>query len=351
VVEAHIRRIKGNRSWVFLYPLGEVYLTPSVGGEFTILRVKLVDKDRLPRVRKGLGINARVSEIKKRMKGPEFFHNPKTKAFAVVHQDGEGSDVEKRCLDLIREELSILAVSQLGYSRRNQMGQVLAPGEIISAHTSFLAIDKGSSAHHHNWFRQTAPLNQTVMDGRWKSTQDKVFFTDLLRILRGQTRVEKGWRDELRRVAVLVGESIGANDPLKSFLWNMIALEMLLTREQKGTRELLPQRMAALLDWIGDWWAMDYPKLLRDAYDKRNKLLHQGRREEITEWDLEFTDHILLHALTNLVRSPKLFPSKGAFIEFTKRLEAERTLGLRPKVQREGSFMFIANLKAKPPSR
>ncbi len=335
---------------MFLYPLGEVHLTPAVGGEFTILRVTLVDKDRLPRVRQKFGLGAPVSEIKKRMQGPKFFGDPKTTAFAVVHQSGEGSDVEKRCLDLIREELSILAVSQLGYSRRNQMGPVLAPGEITAAHTSFLALDKGSSAHYHNWFRVTAPMNQTVMDGRWKSTQDKVFFTDLLRILRGQTRVEKGWRDELRRVAVLVGESIGANDPLKSFLWNMIALEMLLTREQKGTRDLLPERMAALLDWIDAWWIMDYPRLIRDAYDKRNKLLHQGRRDELTEWDLEFTDHLLLHALTNLVRAPKLFPSKGAFIEFTKKIEAERTLGLKPKVQRAGAFMFIDNLQSRPPS-
>lgn len=335
---------------VLVYPLGEVYLTPAVGREFVIDRVKLVDKGRLPHVRKKLGLNARVSELKKRGRLWRFFDDKKTTAFAVVHESGEGTEVEQRCLDLIREELAILAVSQLGFSRRKQMGPILAPGEITGAHTAFLALDKGSSYWFHNMFRLTRRLNQTVMDGGWKRTQDMLFFTDLLRILRGRTKVEKGWRDELRRVAVLAGESVGSRDPFKSFLWNMVALEMLLTREQKGTRDLLPRRMAALLDWVDDWWIMDYPKLIRDAYDKRNKLLHQGRRDELTEWDVEFTDHLLLHALANLVRSPKLFPSKGAFIEFTKRLEAERTLGLKPKVQREGSFMFVANLKAKPPS-
>ena len=350
MVEAHIRKIKGNRSWTFLYPLGEVYLTPAVGREYMIDRVRLVDKDKLPRIWKKAGLNARVSELKKRGQVERFFDNDKTTAFAIVHQGGEGSDVEQRCKDLIREELAILAVSQLGYARRKQMGPVLAPGEITNAHTSFLALDKGSSAHYHNWFKLTAPLNQTVMGGGWKRFQDNIFFTDLLKILRGDTKVDKGWREELRRVSVLVGESIGANDPLKSFLWNMIALEMLLTKDDKGMKELLPRRMAALLDWNPEWRSMDYPTLIQDAYDKRNSLLHQGRREEITEWDLEFTDHILLHALGNLVRSSKLFPSKGAFIEFTKRLEAERTLGQKPKVQREGSFMFMPKLKAKPPA-
>ena len=32
----------------------------------------------------------------------------------------------------------------------------------------------------------------------------------------------------------MIGESVGANDPFKSFLWNMVALEMLLTKDEKG---------------------------------------------------------------------------------------------------------------------
>ena len=188
------------------------------------------------------------------------------------------------------------------------------------------------------------------MDHSCKKFQDLMFFPSLLKILRKETTIDEGWRDELCRVAVLVGESVGANDPFKSFLWNMIALEMLLTKDEKGMKDVLPRRMAALLDWISDWWTMDYPKLIGEAYDKRNMLLHQGQRDELTEWDVAFTDHLLFHALTNLVRAPKLFPSKESFMEFTEKIEAERTLGVKPKVQRAGSFVFMP-LEARPPGR
>jgi hypothetical protein len=46
------------------------------------------------------------------------------------------------------------------------------------------------------------------------------------------------------------GKSVGSNDPFKSFLWNMVALEMLLTKDEKGeTLDILPKRVGALIDW------------------------------------------------------------------------------------------------------
>jgi hypothetical protein len=134
-------------------------------------------------------------------------------------------------------------------------------------------------------------------------------------------------------------ESIGANDLLKSFVWNMVALEMLLTGQQDKLLDTLPRRAEALLGWVFFWEDEDYEGRIREVYRKRNLLLHQGKRDAITEQDVAFTDHLLLNLLANLVRHPKLFRSKDDVLKFSERVEAERVLGITPKV-RPGTLMF-----------
>jgi hypothetical protein len=313
-----------------------------VGREFRVDRVTLVHKDKLPRVRKKLGLGTPVSEVKKTMPGWDFFES--AYAFAVIRQSGEHKEVERRCMEMVREELSILAVSHLGYSTRKQMGPIVAPGEIPNSFATFLAVDSRTNTRFGNRFKRTVPFAQMALEGRWKNYQDEVFFTKLLGILRGDTKVDTGWRQDLRRASVMIGESVGASDPFKSFLWNMIVLEMLLTKDEKGEMlDILPERVGTLLDFSPYWEAYNYRERLRNAYLKRN-LLHQGRRDELTDGDLAFTDHLLVNVLMNLVSHPKLFNSKDAFIEFSKKVAAERTLGVRPRV-RPKTLRFIRPVK------
>jgi hypothetical protein len=117
----------------------------------------------------------------------------------------------------------------------------------------------------------------------------------------------------------------------------------LLTKEDK-LLDTLPKRAEAFLGWILYWEDEDYGGRIRDVYLKRNLLLHQGKRNNITEQDLAFTDHLLLNLLTDLVRHPKLFRSKEDVIAFSERVEAERVLGVKPKV-RPKTFMFIRRFK------
>lgn len=127
----------------------------------------------------------------------------------------------------------------------------------------------------------------------------------------------------------------GSDDPFKSFLWNMVALEMLQTRDERGEMlDILPRRVGALLDWSPYWKRDNCEERIKNAYKKRNALLHQGRRDEVTDQDLAFTDHILVNVLTNLVSHPKLFSSKDAFVEFSQKVEAQRTLSVKqPRVR------------------
>lgn len=325
-----------------MIPMGNLWLTEAVDREFRVDRVTFVDGDKLPRVRRRLGLGVPVSELKKTIRGRDFFGS--SGAFAVVRQGGDPEDVARRCLELVREEAAILTASQLGYSNRGQMRPVVPVGEDWGPRIQYLAVSSRDGTRF-SGAKRTSPLGEVILDGRWKGYQDGVFFTRLLKILRGETEVENGWRDELRRALVMIGESVGANDLLKSFVWNMVALEMLLTRQdQERTRDALPKRAEALLGWVGYWEPENYEDRIGRTYGKRNALLHGGKRDDITEQDLAFTDHLLLNLLLNLAGNPKLFGSKEDVVGFSKRVEAERVLGTRPRV-RPRNLRFVRRFR------
>jgi hypothetical protein len=192
--------------------------------------------------------------------------------------------------------------------------------------------------------RRTAPIRNLRLDKRWKVHQDHGFFTKLLKILREETDVEDEWRVDLRRASVMVGESVGADDLLKSFVWNWAALETLLTRRRDRVGETLPKRVEAILGWVLFWEAENYGDRIGKVYRKRNALMHGSDRSTITPKDLAFTDHLLLNLLYNFASLPKLFGSKEDVIEFSERLEAERKLGIRPRV-RPKNLRFMRPVK------
>jgi hypothetical protein len=188
-------------SWLLIVPVDELYLRDAVDREFRVDRVRFVDRDKLPRVRKRLGLGIRVSELKKTPWVKEFFE--RSPALAVVRGSGTQEEVEHQGLGLVREELTLLALSHLGYSKRKQMGPVVPAGEVSYASMNYLLARRRDMSGSFKW-RRTAPLAQMDLDGIWKNHQDYGFFTKLLKILRRETKVQGGWRKELRRASVMV---------------------------------------------------------------------------------------------------------------------------------------------------
>jgi hypothetical protein len=338
-------RASVSENWIFMFPVGNVLLHEDVGHEFKVDRVTFVHRDKLP------------PEVKKTTRRRDFFESAGT--FAVVRGAGTPDKVERQCLELVREESSILALSQLGFANRRQMRPIVPVGEVSIPYTSFLAVSSLDETRSFGKpFRTLPPVLELGLDGPWKNYQDKIFFTNLLKILRRETQVQVGWRKDLRRASLMVGESIAANDLLKSFVWNWVALETLLThRREKGTWETLPKRVGALLYWVFyseregdkektkigyDRMTKMYDDRIRDVYKKRNGLLHNGERDYIVDKDLEFTDHLLVNVLTNLVRFPQLFCSKAEVIKFADEIEKNRSQSVSPR-ERPANFMFVGS--------
>jgi hypothetical protein len=315
--------------WFFIAPIGNLVLNEAVENEFRIDRVLLVAKKKLPRIRKRLGINKRIVELKISTSYTEFFEC--AEAYAIVNYNGKLADARRECLQLVKDEISILSVSQLGYSKRRSTGYINILGEHLSGRIRYFCLNKDDPSHFLD-NRLTKSPTSFRLDGTWKRFQSRILFFNLLKILRRKIPVADAWRKDLRKAAILIGQSRNSNDVPTAFLWNMIALELLLTRSNESYLSSLPKRVEAFLGWVSP----DFKDNIPEIYAKRCSLVHAGERECISIEDLLFTDDLLVNLLMNLVKYPKLFGSKEKIIEFAVKVEAEQILGVKSKIRPKG---------------
>jgi len=117
------------------------------------------------------------------------------------------------------------------------------------------------------------------------------------------------------------------------FIWNIIAIELLLTTSGDKIVDTLPTRVETFLEWLNNWEQANYKKRIREIYKIRNNFSHNGKRDLVQISDLLFSDILVLNVLLNIVKHPKIFGSKEDLIKFSKKIEAEHLLGLKPKIR------------------
>jgi hypothetical protein len=242
-------------------------------------------------------------------------------------------------LALIRDELALLNLSKLGYAKRSQIASPSISRERPTGSRSYLILRTDGKA----WSQPNQAvgnLGALRLDGVWKRFHEKGFFHTLIRIIRGEIHVSKAWRRDLRNAAILVGQSQTSSDVPQAFLWNMIALELLLTEQGDKYSEELPARAEAFLGWIGFWGQENFAERIREVYTKRSAFVHAGRRDLITRQDLFFTDDLLFNILINIIGHHRLFKDKTDVVSFSKRVQAEHLLGVNAKV-RPKSLRFL----------
>ncbi len=328
-------------TWVAVVPVTRLILTEAVQREYRVERVLFVEKAKLPRIRLRLGMPHRISEIKKRFpSGQSFWTSSDT--FAVVRHSGRPEDLKNEVIRIVRDELSLLALSQLGYTKRRYSSYPAVKGDDSSGVVDRVLIESGGERHIHFSHRSVQRLRPLVLDGSWVRFQRDVFFEDLLKILNGTIPVARSWEQRLRRAALLAGQSQCSDDIAQAFLWNMIALETILPQPStKRYRKALTRYGEAFLGWVGFWEVDDYEANIEDAYDKRNDLVHRGKRDLISIGDLLFIDDLLLNILLNLVKHVDTFQSHQDVVDFAKKVEAEHILGVRHRV-RPDTLQFIS---------
>lgn len=326
--------------WTYIVPISNLELTKTVNNEIRIDKVTFIDSKKLLYVRKRFGLSQTVGKLK-RSKYKTFINRvlDGVKTYAIIRLTGQPKSLEEEAIRRIREELSILSLSQLGYSKRrfNSYPQISCENPL--GRRSFLILN----AENNSWVQSNQTLGKhgsLILDEQWKKFHKDLFFNRLLRILHKEIQLQESWYEDLRNAAVLAGQSQCTTDIPQAFLWNMIALELLLTENGDRCKDALPERSEAFLGWIGLWNEEEYEKRIREVYKKRCDFVHEGKSRMITLDDLFFTDTILLNLFLNIISHINIFKSKNDIISFSNKVEAEHILGIKPKVQPK-TFRFL----------
>jgi hypothetical protein len=320
--------------WAFIVPISGLVLTKAVQYEYTIGRVTFVDKNKLPRIRRRFRLQETLSATKERF-APILEVVDSASTYAVLLHTGAPKEIATTCLRIVNEALSLLSVSQLGYARR-RFGchpVILGKPTIGTQRYAYINLHDARIGTQHS---VVGKLRDLTLDEKWKQFQRQTFFTKLHKIIEGKLHVDNGWRQDLRAAAIMVGRSLTSDDIPTSFLWNVIALERLLTVQGDAYLQALPSRLEAFLGWTGFWATQDYETRIRDVYRKRSQLVHEGNDSNISVPDVLFTDDLLLNLLINLVNHIKIFPNKQAVMDFATKVQAEKLLGIKPRVRPEG---------------
>lgn len=319
--------------WVVFMPVRDLELFDAVNFEYRVDRITFIRTDKLALRRRRFGLPLRVSQLIQQFGTPLSRLLKENPTIAVARGHGSGEEVVSELLERARDELAVLSLSQLSYSRRRYNScPVIAERHAGADLHSRLVVDcyTGRSQLSSSVRGKVSSLQLTQ---EWKEFQDQVFFSHLVEILRRERRVSSEWRRTLWNVAVLGGQSQGSTDKAQSFLWNIIALEALLAEHSDKKSDVLPSRIKAFIGWAQHWEGERFEERIDAVYKKRSALVHQGNREAVTMEDLLLTDDLLLNVLVNISRHPELFGSKQAIVEFSRKVEAERILGVRPIVQ------------------
>ncbi|MEW6028622.1 MAG: hypothetical protein ACOYZ8_01415 [Chloroflexota bacterium] len=326
-----LKKSKAFGKWIYITPVSGVILTKAVKNEFQINKVILISKDKLRRVRKRFGFKERLAELEKRSAHYRDFFNV-ADTYAIAWYSGSPEEVLAFCRKLVRNELAILTLSQLGYGKRKLGPYPTIQGEGQTKRVQeFLYETNGERTRISG--QVTGNLENLALHGNWLRFQRDGFFAKLLKVLRGDIHVSKSWRESIERASILIGQGLGSNDIAQSFLWNMIALESLFHEKNERFSDEFPKRAEAFLGWVGFWRIENYAKRIIELYGKRCDFVHEGKRDHITVEDLLFTDNLVFNLINNVIQHIGLFSDKQSIIQFSKKVEAEYFLGVKPKIR------------------
>jgi len=321
---------------LFIAPVFGVELTEYVNNEFQILRTLLVSNEKLRRNRKKFGISEQISKLPQIQK--ELFFDACATFAIVIHNSNRNDDtLVNESLQIIQKELSILSLSCLYSERRGEFVKptVMNPSVINIDRYSITKIDNNELSGRVDFGALQRPHRPLTLGKNWFTSQKEYFFLKLLTLIKNQNKkykFNKDWIEIITKASILIGKSINSNDLEHAFLWNMIALEILLTNSNDSKfLDILPRRIEAFFGWYNNWKTEGFEKKIEEIYSKRCKFVHRAIGEDITVEDLLFTDSLLFNLLNNIASFPNLFSRQEDVINFSHKIEAQKTLKINRK--------------------
>lgn len=318
-------------NWSLFVPIHNLEISKDLGGEIRIEQVTFLSSDRIPSLRKRLGLFKKVAQYKKifeRGGAPKMFSGAKVYAFLKTRRTAE--DKLAREFGLIKDAVFILASSQFYRHKRNDRVPFGSPEHSLHLFDEYLLFE--NDADTSNWTQMRLdPAQPYRLNKQWRRFLSHHFFPHLLKVLNGSTELTPEWKYSLRKAAILAGQSQFARNLWEAFLYDMIALEVLLTHPGDRFPDAISERLVAFFGWVTKEDREPWETLVRRLYDLRCKFIHDGQTGDLTLRDLINADMVLANLLYNLCGLTRVIRSKQDILDLAKKLSARQTLGMRLK--------------------
>ena len=310
--------------YLYITPVSGVFMDASAKRGYRIDKVTLYSTQHFLRTRR---YKFAYSKWRKEAANCDAIKN--SNVIATVSAGGDYDTVRRFAHRIIKEELSILSSSRLGYTGRDRRGVVGIRGCMDSYNTEDMLLGLTIGQMQSSIKRHA--IDKIRITDEFLKMPDQFFpYRRLLWLIRGNGNIEDRWRRILRNVAILAGRSQNSIEIADAFLWNMIALEQLLLgeNERSGHLDKLNSRCQSLFGYCPLLDRMGLGTALKRLYELRCALVHEGDREGVNLGHLITTDLFLSNVIGSLVFNSNRIPSKGAFIEFSQKAEARAILGM-----------------------
>lgn len=288
------------RPFILLEPIYNLILSEKIGSEFKIGEVVFVSSKKIPRIRKRLGFSKTFREMED--KKSIFFSKSiltKAKTFAVfkfVDIDNSNVGIYKA---KITKAIWIFASSQFNPVVRGKVRRFGFPEHSGKFSHDILLHDVLGKESSRSW-KLVSPIQPFVFGYGWIVNSKYHFFWNAIKIINGEVKVDKGWKEIIERVLVFCGKSIFSNDLYLAFLFNMISLETILTKQGDKFPMTIIDRLNGLFDFYFKDEQYNWSKIIETLYSLRCKMVHDGDTKDIKTEDLIFSD-ILLHNLLGAI--------------------------------------------------
>lgn len=318
------RKIKNN-SWLLMKSVYGIKLSDAVNHEIKIDGVTLISRSKLSdeRVRKRLNLLKPLKEI------DTFDPDCQTIAIQFVYRENSiPYKVIQKEFEILVREISYIILSTVVHIPNVTFKPLINLDGKPSNNSSDFVIQelnegKIIASHHRKRPYRAYTLKKEQLD----SDKYSGFFLSYLK-LNDSNEMNESMKKDIRNSIIFLGHSQNAIEPYISFLYNMIAIDCLLTSGEAKHAETAKKKIETLFGWTDLYNKELHKENIKNIYKIRASMVHDGKVESITREHVLYTEFILKNLLHNLCKYPSIFKSKVALDEFLIIADAERVLGI-----------------------
>jgi len=237
-------------AWSLLVKVPNLLISADIGGEFRIECVTFIAGRKIPRIRKRLGFGQRISKWSRRLGRDPLFEPDASYAHIEASSRAE-SDLSHEYRRL-NEAIYILASSLFDRTTKREGPPF---GRLDAKHPQTgeeIMFERGGSKWKTRW-SSLGQVSPYVLNKDWQRYLSHHFFPALVHLLNADNSdIEWRWRWNIRRAAILAGQSLFSPRLEDAFLRNMVALEVLLSHRGDRFPDALVDRVHAVFGWLSD---------------------------------------------------------------------------------------------------